>query len=228
MNTFTVLKKFVILTAFVFATPTNADIFQWSNNEIQYLHGDGYQAPFNSNDVSQSIMTVTHSDGWEYGRNFFFVDTLITERGQPAQTEIYGEAYSTFSVSKIIGKDLSFAIFKDINATVGVNGGENFESKKSGSRVALYGVTVDFDIPGFKFLNVDFLNHVPFEPTAQGASLQITPVWNLPFTIAGTKWIFEGFTDFIGSKKSGSAFTILSQPQLRLDIGDLAEKGQDQ
>ena len=149
------------------------------------------------------------------------MDTLFTENGQPSQINIYGEAYSSLSLGKILGKDLSFGIFKDLNTTIGVNAGENLDDRtKSGVRIALYGVTIDFNLPYFNYFNVDFLNHVPLEPTMKGSSLQITPVWNLPFSIANTKWSFEGFLDFIGSKTNAS-YTVLTQPQLRLDVGDL-------
>lgn len=204
-----------------------ADWFEWSNNEIQYLHGDSYHEPFNSQNIGQSIITITHSDGWKFGRNFFFLDMLITENGQPSQTNLYGEVYSSFSFGKILDKNLSVGIFKDVSFTVGFNAGENLDSPKSGIRAALYGMTVDFDLPMFAFFNVDFLHNIPLEPrNIKGSSLQITPVWNLPFTIAGTKWSFEGFTDFIQSRGQGDGFVILSQPQLRLDVGDLfGERG---
>lgn len=198
-----------------------ADFFQWSNTEIQYLHGDGYRFPKNQNDVSRSIITVTHADGWALGRNFFFMDTLITESGESPQTNLYGEVYSYLSLGKMLRKDISFGIFKDINGAVGLNAGENCASDFSGTRIALYGFAVDFNLPGFKLFNVDFLRHNVLEPTSQGSSWQITPVWNLPITIAGTHWSLEGFADFIGKKDNNYARTVLVQPQLRLDVGDL-------
>lgn len=197
------------------------NLFQWSNTEIQYLQGDGYRMPVNAADISQSIITLTHAHGWTLGRNFMFMDTLMTEDGQPSQTSVYGEAYSYFSLNKISGRDLSFSIFKDLNATVGFNAGENFDNPRSGSRIALYGVTVDFNIPGFSVLTMDFLRHNIFEPYPQGTSWQITPVWKFPFEFFGTKWSLEGFADFIGKKGPGYARNALAQPQLRLDVGDL-------
>lgn len=195
--------------------------FQWSNTELQYLHGDGYRMPSNVEDISQSIITFTHAHGWTFGRNFMFMDTLITEDGQPPQSSVYGEAYSYFSLNKISGRDLSFSLFKDLNATVGVNAGENFDNPRSGPRIALYGVTVDFNLPGFSLFTVDFLRHNPLEPYPQGTSWQITPVWKFPFELFGTKWSLEGFADFIGKKGPGYARNALAQPQIRLDVGDL-------
>lgn len=202
-------------------TTCAADFMLWSNSGIQYLHGTNYNEPFNPNQVSQSIITVTHTHGWNYGRNFFFMDTLFTESGQPSQTNLYGEAYSTFSLSKISGLELSYGIFKDLGITGGVNLGENLDSPQSGFRAWLYGITLDLDLPGFDYFNVDFLRQRVTEPEDIGSSWQITPVWRLPFQIGGSRWSLEGFTDFIGPKGSHTAGQILAQPQLRLDVGDL-------
>ncbi len=199
----------------------NADWLEWSNNEIQYLHGGHFNEPFNPKNVSQSIITVTHADGWAYGRNFFFMDTLFTTGGQPSQINLYGELYSTFSLGKISGRNLSLGIVKDFGITGGVNLGERMDSPQSGFRAWLYGVTVDFSLPGFNYFNVDFLRQRVTETNDIGTSWQITPVWQLPFSLAGTHWSLEGFADFIGSKPDHTARQILAQPQLRLDIGEL-------
>lgn len=198
-----------------------ADVFDWSNSEIQYLQGSGYRMPGNDNDIDYSIITVTHADGWAYGRNFFFMDTLISEAGEPSQVNLYGEFYSSLSLAKLSGWDLSFGWFKDLNITGGVNLGESMESNRSGTRVILYGASLDLNLPGFNYFNIDFLRFDTLEPERLDSSWQITPVWQLPFSIAGTKWSFEGFADFIGKNNSGSARTALAQPQLRLDVGDL-------
>jgi nucleoside-specific outer membrane channel protein Tsx len=202
------------------STNAQADLFDWSSTEIQYLHGDGYQMPKNSSDISRSIITLSHADGWALGRNFFFMDTLISDKGEPSQVNIYGELYSYLSFSKMTGTNLSYGFFKDLNVTGGVNIGENLDANYSGTRVILYGATVDFNLPGFKLLTVDFLRHDILDPVSIGSSWQITPVWNFPFTLAGTHWSLEGFIDFIGKKGPTYVDNILAQPQIRLDVGD--------
>jgi len=77
--------------------------------------------PKNANDVSRSIITLSHADGWALGRNFFFMDTLISEQGEPSQVNLYGEFYSYLSLSKMTGKTLSYGLFKDLNLAAGVN-----------------------------------------------------------------------------------------------------------
>lgn len=211
----------LLLVILSHSSMANAALFEWSNSEIQYLYGNGYRMPNNSNQISKSTITITHADVWSLGRNFFFMDTYISDAGQSPQTSVYGEAYSYLTLGKVLGKDLSLGIFKDINAVAGVNAGETINGQKSGSRIFLYGLSLEFKLPGFKLFNLDVLQHDQFETVPNGNSWQFTPVWILPFNIAGTKWSLEGFTDFIGKKNPGYAFNILAQPQLRLDIGDL-------
>lgn len=212
----------LLLFTLLWAWPCSAEagLFTWSDTEIQYLHGDGYRMPKNANDVSRSIITLSHADGWALGRNFLFMDTLISEQGEASQVNLYGEFYSYLSFSKMTGQNLAYGLFKDLNLAVGVNAGENMDSVRSGSRVILYGFTVDFKLPGFKLFTVDFLQHNVLEPVAFGTSWQITPVWKFPFTFAGTHWSLEGFADFIGPKGPNYAGSVLAQPQIRLDIGD--------
>jgi nucleoside-specific outer membrane channel protein Tsx len=202
------------------ATATsNADFIQWQESEIQYLNGNNYNEAFNPNQVGKSTITITHVHGWTYGRNFFFMDTLISTAGEAEQVNLYGEAYSTFSLGKILDQDLSYGIVKDIGITGGINMGENMDSRRSGFRAWLFGATVDFDLPGFDYFNVDFLRQRVTETEDIGTSWQITPVWRYRFEIAGTQWSFEGFADFIG-RNHHVARQALAQPQLRLDIGD--------
>lgn len=209
------------ISLFLFPGFARADFFDWSNTEVQYLHGSGFKMPKNAHDIDHSILTVSHADGWALGRNFFFMDTLISEQGEPSQVNVYGELYSYFSLNKITGRDLSYGLFKDLNAVLGVNLGENLDiNPQSGSRMLLYGATLDLNLPGFSMFNIDFLCHNIIEPVATGNSLQITPVWKLPFTIANTHWTFEGFADYIGSKTGNYTENFLAQPQVRLDVGD--------
>ena len=216
---------FIAASFFGYPRPCIAEFFEWSHSEIQYLHGSNFQEPGNPEPVAQSIITVTHADGWTYGRNFFFMDTLFTEDGQPSQINLYGEAYSTFSLGKISQRNLSFGIFKDFGITGGVNLGERMDSSPSGFRAWLYGMTIDFDLPGFEYFNVDFLRQRVTEPLDMGTSWQFTPVWKLPFQILGSHWSLEGFADIITRKEHHAASQFLAQPQLRLDLGDFFDHG---
>ncbi len=199
----------------------------WSDTEVQLLYGSKFREPFNPNDVTKTIVTLQHASGWEYGRNFFFFDALKSDDKDNSAGEIYGEWYPTFSLSKITGTELKFGIVKDVGLTAGLNYG----SKSNGANPTVYlpGVTVDFDVPGFAFFNVDILAYMDrgkFNGASNGCNAntyQITPAWKLPFQLGGTKWSFEGFADFIGSHGECKA-QILTQPQIRLDVGNFMGK----
>ena len=199
----------------------------WSDTELQVLYGKKFQEPFNPNDVAKTIVTLQHASGWEYGRNFFFFDALKSDDKDSSAGEIYGEYYSTFSLSKLTGSEFKFGIVKDVGLTAGLNYG----AKSNGANPVIYlpGVTVDFDLPGFAFFNVDILAYMDrgkFNGASTGCNAntyQITPAWKLPFQIGPTKWSFEGFVDFIGSHGECKA-QILTQPQIRLDVGNFMGK----
>ncbi len=201
----------------------------WSDTEVQYLHGSRFHDPFNPRKETKDIITLQHAGGFAYGRNFFFVDMIRSGGSDNGAGEVYGEWYTSFSLSKLSGTKVAFGPVKDVNLTAGVNYG----AKNTGAnpRVALPGITLDFNLPGFAFFNVDVLAYIDrgnFKPNAattvancgsHSTSFQITPAWKLPFAIGASKWSFEGFVDLIGSR--GSCKTeILTQPQLRLDVGN--------
>ncbi|BBL72735.1 membrane protein [Methylogaea oryzae] len=214
------IRRITLSLALLLLWGNDAGAFDWSSTELQYLHGSGYRFPGNGRDVDRSIFTVSHADGYALGRNFFFLDTLITESGEASQINLYGEAYTYLSLSKLSGADLNYGILKDLDIAAGVNLGENTNSTKSGPRVILYGAAVELNLPGFSLFTVDILRHDQLEPVFAGSSWQFTPVWKFPFTAFGAKWTLEGFTDFITGKNKGYVRQVLSQPQLRLDVGD--------
>ena len=208
----------------------NAAAEIWSDTEVQVLYGDKFQEPFNPQDIAKTIITLQHAGGWEYGRNFFFFDMLRSDGADNAAGEIYGEWYSTFSFSKMFSTEMKFGIIKDVGFTAGLNyGAKSGAGPTAQPTVFLPGITVDLDLPGFAFFNVDILAYMDrgkFGGVDNGCnadSYQITPSWKLPFTLGSTKWSFEGFADFMGDH-GACEFSILTQPQLRLDVGNFMGK----
>jgi len=210
----------------------------WSDTEIQYVTGSSYRDPFNpgpdnNTDVKKYILTLQHASGHKWGRNFFFVDFLTTTSGGPGgknDGEVYGEWYSSLSLSKLSGSKMEFGFIRDVNLTGGINYGA--KSNGANPRVWLYGATVDFNVPGFIFLNVDFLrydDHGHFAGSSQNnkATWQISPAWLAKFNLGPTKWVFTGHVDWIGKRCDGSlcaGVETLAQPELKLDVGDFFGK----
>lgn len=201
---------------------------EWSDTEVNYKYGTRFREPSNPSDVTKNILTLQHASGHKYGRNFFFVDFLKSDGADDHAGEVYGEWYSSLSLSKLTGRNLPFGIVRDLNLT----GGINYGAKNTGAnpRVFLPGITVDFDVPGFAFFRVAVLAYVDrgnFKPDAtttldncgkHATSYQIVPAWQAPFSLGPTKWSFEGHVDFTGSRGTCQN-EIFAQPQLRFDVG---------
>ena len=157
------------------------------------------------------------SDGWQYGSNFFFTD--IVDRNDIG-VEVYAEVYSSLSMNKISGHDLSFGPIKDISLLAGLNISNKPESDNF--KAYLLGLSFDLSTPLFDYLQLN-ISSFKDDSVSGKYGMQITPVWSFPFELAELKFKFRGFTDFnVGNTNAPGVFTILSQPQLLLDVGDLA------
>lgn len=65
---------------------------------------------------------------------------------------MYGEAYSSLSLSALSGRAIRAAVIKDVLVTAGLNVGA--ASSGAGPLALLPGATLDFDIPGFTVASV--------------------------------------------------------------------------
>lgn len=216
------LRSIIFLASFILFTILGstgfAHAFEWTDNEVQLLYGTGFREPASANYLSREILTFQHIDGYKYGRNFFFVDTIFTQAGDPDSTKLYSEGYTYLSLNKLTGLKIPSGIFKDFNLAAGINIGS--ESGGSKPLVYLYGISMELNLPKITFFSIDILINDAREPeSGKGVSWQITPVWALPFEIGDIKFSFEGFFDIITSKDERTKQTILAQPQLRWDAG---------
>lgn len=206
-----------------------AHAFDWSDTEIQLLHGNEYHDNGNDTDIGKTIVTLQHASGYKYGRNFFFVDLLKSDAADNNHGEVYAEYYHTLSLTRLAGADWSKRFVKDIGLTAAFNYGAKNSEFGPNPRVLLLGPTVDFNLPGFNFFNVDILAYRDsgtFSGFGGGklcgetkTTYQVTPSWQLPFSIGPARFSFEGFADFIGSHGT-CARQVLTQPQLRWDVGN--------
>jgi nucleoside-specific outer membrane channel protein Tsx len=198
--------------SFISYPSANADVFDWTSTDVQVLYG----TDFKLGDKSRTTVTVEHSDGWRYGSNFFFVDTISRN---DVGAEIYAEVYSYLSFNKISGLDISFGPLKDISLMLGLNIGNKPENDSVKSY--LLGLNFEWSVPFFDYLKLSASAYK--NDNVHGKyGLQVTPVWSVPFEVAGLKFKFRGFTDFnFGYTNTSGTFSILSQPQLLFDVGDL-------
>lgn len=210
-----ILLKVVALTGLLtLSSPAaNADIFDWTSNNIQALYGNDFQL----GDKDRATITIEHSDGWLYGYNFFFVDTVVHN---DIGIEFYSEIYTYLSLKKITGLNGSLGLIKDISIMAGLNIGNKPEHDNF--KAYLLGINFDFANDWFNYLQIS-VSAYKADDVSDKYGVQITPVWSLPFELAGVKFKFRGFTDFnLGNTNATGTFSILSQPQLLLDVGALA------
>ncbi|CAK0780185.1 conserved hypothetical protein [Gammaproteobacteria bacterium] len=199
---------------------------EWSETEIQYLHGSEFHEPFNPDTVTKDIITIQNASGYSFGRSFFFIDLLQSDDHDQNAQEAYSEGYLSVSLGKSTGMPLAWGPVRDINITGGINYGyKSYPSYGINPLVLLPGITVDLNLPGFSFFNVDLLAYIDrgridsHDNGCHATSYQITPAWKLPFTIWQEKFSVEGFADFIGAHGNCTS-QILTQPQLRWDVGN--------
>lgn len=208
-------KKILQLGLFLLTGLLNLNVFafDWTSNDIQLLHGSGFElgAP------NRTAVTLEHSDGWKYGSNFFFAD--IIQRNDMG-AEIYTEVYSYLSFNKITQADFKFGPIKDISLLAGLN--ISNKPEQDNFKAYLLGLSFDLSNPWFNYLQLD-IAAIKNDNVQGRYGIQFTPVWSIPFSLGSFKLKFRGFTDFqTANSSSAGSFQILSQPQLLLDIGDLA------
>ncbi len=190
-------------------------------NEVQYQIGK-LDNPFAGTETTTHIITFQHASQWAFGSNFFFIDMIDDENDDGFNdTDYYGEWYSNFSLSKIMGADLSYGALKDVGLLAGLNVAGDANIRKY-----LPGVRLSWDVPGFAFLNTDFTAYLDDSKISEQDSYMIDVNWAYPFEVANQKFSVVGHAEYIGGRDYDDASRgkkkghILAQPQIRWDIGN--------
>jgi nucleoside-specific outer membrane channel protein Tsx len=202
--------------------------------EVQFQYGSLDVPTFatgGKKNVTQdtAIVTLQHVSGWAFGDVFFFIDFLDAQTNESVpfnNSDAYGEIYPHFSSSKILGIDYGDGLLRDVGVITGLNYGADANVFK-----ILPGVRLSWNIPGFAFLNTDFLAYIDAsEGVSKGGapkeddSFIIDVSWAYPIEIGGQKFSFEGHAEYVDSRDNefGSKVEswILAQPQFRWDVGN--------
>ena len=213
----------------VVQVPCTGFTADWSTTEIQLQYGN-LESAFGGKDLDTTIITFQNASAWKYGDNFLFVDVIRTENDN---TNLYGEWYPSLSVGKIMGKNTFGGALRDVGLIIGIN----FDSDANVFKY-LPGVRLSWDLPGFAFLNTDFMAYIDNSggmdsggAPKEDDSWMIDVNWALPFRLASLNFGFEGHMEYIaerdnelGGKAEG---WFLAQPQFRIDIGELIFKKPD-
>ncbi len=207
------LSQAALILSLTLGCAQTAAAFDWTSSNIQLLYGKDFEL----GDDDRATVTIEHANGWQYGGNFFFVDIIPRN---DIGVEVYAEVYTYLSFKKISGFDVELGPIKDISLMAGLNISNKPEDHHFQAYVA--GISFDLANPYFDYLQLDVAAYKTDNVSGK-YGVQITPVWSVPFSIGEVKFKFRGFTDFrTGNTNLSGNFNILSQPQLLVDIGDLA------
>lgn len=179
----------------------------WSSTNAQYLYGTNFNHVAGGDSIKDGelqTITLEHSSGWSYGKNFFFVDVSSANYNSGKKHQVYTEFAPKLSLSKTLQRDIGSAFIKDLYLAADLNYGDNFQSTN-------LGIAVGLDIPSFDFLDVMLYSR---DDNFNKANYQITLAWKNSFTLLHQSLVFAGFFDNYGTDNSN---IILTQPQLLLE-----------
>jgi nucleoside-specific outer membrane channel protein Tsx len=211
----------------------------WSDTSLGYRYGTRYGEPFETNDISKNIFSLTHVSGYKYGTNFFNVDLLISDDKDPSAVgsktgahEVYVVYRHTLDIGKLNGTEYKFGPVRGIGLTAGFDfntkDDAGYNSKK---RMLVAGPTLMMDVPGF--LNVSLLALWESNAPYNGFTGVSTPRYrydthgmlNLAWGIPVSKSLplsFEGFANFIASKGKDE-FGGNTKPETNIDMQLMAD-----
>jgi len=232
------LPSLMLAGGLTLATPALAgELLHWQDNSLTYLYGENFQRlNFNEEEQrTQTPLTFEHASGWVWGDVFYFLDYVradnLQSRGSFANGSFrqheknsfyYMEFSPRVSLSWLTGLDLSAGPLKDVKAAFTLekgNGGPGTENY-------LYGIGLDWDVPGFAFLQTNLYrvkinNQVFFaDQDSNGYATQLTIAGAYPFAIGDQDFVVDGFIDWRSpSDEAGTQTSVGSSIQIKWDAG---------
>ena len=217
----------VTLTILVGMT-TYTSAADWSNTEIQLQLGKLDRPTFaGGGDEGTAVVTLQHASSWKYGDNFLFIDFLKSEeRDGFNDTDVYGEWFPNFSIGKITGHKIGIGLVHDIGVVTGINFGADANVLKF-----VPGVRISWDIPGFSFMNTDFMAYLDYNEGVrsggaprEGNGFNADMSWAYPFTYRGYRFSIEGHIEYLSARDTElggqSSWSVLGQPQFRWNVNE--------
>ncbi|MGQ0334286.1 outer membrane protein OmpK [Halomonas elongata] len=194
-----------------------ANAAQYSTTKVEALYGWNYEsqagAGFPIDNEEHAILTLANATGWTYGDSFFFVDVTNLDHGSEGEDD-YGSVHAEWNlrgnIGELSGRDLSIGPVSDFYVTGQLDIDRNSSVRKT---THMAGLSADLQVPGFQFFKLFAMYRNDESSAARGSSEQYTAAWNLPFTLGGADFSFEGFIDYITEEGDLEA-QLLTQPQL--------------
>ena len=216
----------------------------WSDTALSLRYGTDFAEPYDNNadgkrvNISKEIIALTNVTGFKYGTTFINIDFLQSDHndpgggiaGNPGAQEVYGVFRGTFDLGKITGAKLAMGPIRGYAITAGFDINTKNDSYASKKRLAVFGPTVEMEVPGFLNLSAllfdesnapaaidrryHYKNHAAFE-----ADWGIG-IGDLPLSFNGyAQWITAKGKDEFGAQTSPETHI---DTDLMLDAGSLA------
>ncbi len=157
---------------------TQAEIL-WQDLNVSYLSGHDYRV----GDSNRQVITLEHAASTSWGDSFMFLDHL---RSQDGTRSNYSEWSPRLSLCKMELYCIKSAWIKDILLASTLE-------MSSVSTDVLLGMGADFNINGFKFLQVNVYRRNNDKVTD---NWQITTAWSRPFKFGNQSLTYDGFIDW--------------------------------
>lgn len=216
------------------AAAEDPGFFFWTDSSLSLLPwGDGYVV----DPDEQSTLTFEHAHASTIGDLFMFVDFTKFHGDAADDSTWYGEFGPRFSFGKLLGKDLSYNLFKrslfeikDVLVATQYERGEDADVAEA----VLLGVGLDLDVREagilgqlgkFNYVQLNFYGRIELTEGADDgfSDMQITLATAYPFEIGGSQFLLDGYFDWVlGLGDEDWNFHI--NPQLTMDVGALWTK----
>ena len=209
----------LILPALAVGKSNTEAHFQYGKLEVPGFAGGGAEYT--------SIFTIQHFGTWRYGSVFGFVDVSHSSRNNGFNdSDVYGELYPIFSLSKITGRNIGVGPIKDIGIVTGINIGTDANVRKY-----LPGISLHFDVPDFSFVTLKLTRYIDGNKglSSGGApkeddGFDVDLSWRYPFKIKSAQFSIEGHAEYLTGRYNELGNwvspSLLAQPQLRWYLAD--------
>lgn len=194
-----------------------ADLIQWQDFSLTYLYGGTFEV----DSKKQQTLTFEYVNSMSFGDSFIFVDYIDFLDTDGEESSFYGEISPRFSLGKITDRDWGFGPITDVLIATTYEFGEEEDSEN-----LLYGIGLDFDIPGFDYFHINLYYRDSLNHTSEG--WQLTPCFGYTLPIGASEIIIDGYIDYVfASEDSNYEENLHINPQIKYNLGKLIW-GEDQ
>ncbi|MFZ1375072.1 MAG: hypothetical protein WAS25_00590 [Geothrix sp.] len=206
----------------------------WSDTFLGYRTSDQFREPGIDGTIKKDILQLNHVSGWAYGTNFFNVDMLMSDKGDPAANgksganEVYVVYRTALSLGKLSGKNLGFGPVRDVSFTAGFDFNAKDTAFASKKRFLVLGPTLNFKA-GSGFFDLGLwgcheqnYNGIVGKSVDFKTTYLISAAWGLPFQVGRVGAEFKGYANYVGAKgKDG--FGVETKPETLANLSLLVD-----